>query len=139
VTPKDLAALHAAAFSDLRAWSAAEFGRLLTDRHVFLCAAPDALSGFALGRAAAGEAELLTLAVAPAHRRAGLGRSLLAAFEREAVARGAAEALMEVAVDNVAAIALYTQAGYGERGRRPDYYPRSGGRADALILGRTLS
>lgn len=131
-----MAALHAQSFVTPRAWSADEIRALLTDPAVF---AETAAEGFALGRVSADEAELLTLAVAPATRRKGLGRALLQAFERTARARGATRALLEVAADNAAACGLYLGAGYAEVGRRPGYYRTPAGqRRDALIYARDL-
>ncbi|MEM1429674.1 MAG: N-acetyltransferase [Pseudomonadota bacterium] len=142
MSPEDLSALHRSAFRGAgtgRPWGAEEFGRLLEDQHVFLCLAPEGEAGFALGRCAGGEAELLTLAVRPERRRIGFGRALLDAFAAEARARGAAEAFVEVAEGNLPAIGLYVSAGYSERGRRRDYYTLDdGSRADALVLAQVL-
>jgi ribosomal-protein-alanine N-acetyltransferase len=140
VTPELCAAIHAASFARERAWSPHEFAALLDDPNVFSVeVAEGGEAGFALGRAVAGEAELLTLAVAPLARRRGHGRALLAAFELAARERGAGAAFLEVAADNAAAVALYTQAGYTERGRRPGYYVQTGGGVDALVMGRALA
>lgn len=137
MTPTALAELHALCFSVPRPYTAAEFGDLLASHLVFLC--PHA-SGFALGRAVAGEAELLTLAVHPEHRHAGIGRGLLSDFESEARRRGAVTAFLEVAADNRPAIALYKSAGYAETGRRKDYYrAAAGGHVDAAIMSRALT
>jgi len=136
VTPKALAALHALCFTHPRPWSAAEFAALLPGPGVFLVTEG---AGFALGRAIAGEAELLTIAVDPDARRRGLGRKLIARFEAEAQARGANHSFLEVALDNAAARALYHSAGYAEAGRRPGYCTApDGSRIDALILTRAL-
>lgn len=119
-----------------RPFTEAEFADLLAAPPCFLCTRPDA---FALGRTAAGEAELLTLAVAPRRRRHGLGRLLLQDFEAASVARGAVRAFLEVAATNDAARALYRAAGYREAGRRPGYYRRpDGAQIDALILDKPL-
>ena len=136
MNPETLAALHGACFRDApRAWSAAEFATLLTQSQVFLIPGAD---GFALGRVAGPEAELMTLAVAPAARRQGLGRALLAEFERQAVLQGASEAFLEVAADNAAAGALYGAAGWVRAGLRPGYYGRGAARRDALVLRKGL-
>ncbi|MBP7002097.1 GNAT family N-acetyltransferase [Amaricoccus sp.] len=128
MTPEALAALHARCFDVAPPpWSAAAFAGLLAEPACFLLARP---LGFALGRAAAGEAELLTIAVAPEARGRGEGAGLLAGFEAEAARRGAAEAFLEVAEDNAAARALYARAGFAEAGRRPGYYRRA--RAPAI-------
>lgn len=137
MTPAALAALHAACFRRPRPWTAAEFAALLGQRTTVLAALPD---GFALGRVAADEAELLTLAVAPHARRRGLGGRLLALYEAEAQARGARTSVLEVAADNLPARALYAVRGYAEAGRRPGYYGADAGapEADAILLQRPL-
>jgi len=132
----DLASLHGAAMDTGRAWSADEFADLLRSP---VCFAVGDARGIALGRAVAGEAELLTIAVRPEHHRAGLGSALLAAFESEAALRGASTAFLEVAEDNAPAIALYRRCGYAEVGRRKGYYATPDGtRRDALLMSRTL-
>jgi ribosomal-protein-alanine N-acetyltransferase len=122
-----LAVLHGLAFD--HPWSAAEITDLLASGAVGLMT----VDGFILVREAAGEAEILTLAVAPEARRQGMGQALVEA----AIARlGPAELFLEVAADNDAAIALYKQAGFAQAGVRRGYYPRPGGRVDALLLKR---
>lgn len=136
MTPDALSRLHAAAFAGGRPWSAAEFAALLAAPGALLLG--DARAAL-LARVALDEAEVLTLATHPAHRRQGLARALLDALRPEAARRGAARAFLEVAEDNAAARALYEGAGYAEVGRRPAYYPREGGApAAALVLARPL-
>ena len=87
----------------------------------------------------ADEAEVLTLATDPDHRRKGLARACLSAFDAGARARGATTAFLEVAEDNAPALALYRAAGYRETARRAGYYARRNGpKVDALILSKTL-
>ncbi|PKP68690.1 MAG: ribosomal-protein-alanine acetyltransferase [Alphaproteobacteria bacterium HGW-Alphaproteobacteria-4] len=137
MTPAALAMLHAACFTSPRPWSAAEFAGLMALPGVFLLGDS---RGFVLGRAVAGEAELLTLAVTPALRRQGLGRALLAGFEAAAQAAGAEAAFLEVAAANAPARALYAGAGWREAGRRRGYYRLPGGSADdALVLTRAFA
>lgn len=136
MTPTELAALHAQCFEMPRPWGANEFISLLSSNGVFLVCND---AGFALGRAVAGEAELLTLAVAPAARRHGNGRQLLTAFESEALGRGTTEAFLEVAASNFAALTLYQANGYSESGRRKDYYcPPTGQKIDAILMRKHL-
>ena len=138
MTPADLAALHARCFTTPPPWSEAAFASFLTDPLAFLLVEGDA--AFLLGRAVAGEAELLTLAVAPESRRLGLGRKLLARFLYQARLRGAACAFLEVAEDNAPARALYTAQGFAEVGRRPAYYARPDGtRIAAIAMQRSLA
>lgn len=139
MSPAQLAALHARAFTNTNArpWSEAEFAALLARPGIILSGRDE---GFALGRVVAGEAELLSLAVAPEARRQGFGRALLAAFEAEAGTCGATRAFLEVAEDNRAARALYLAAGWRESGRRKAYYRRPDGPAcDALVCEKKLT
>lgn len=135
MTPESLAALHEAAQDGERGWTAEEFAALLASPHVWLIAGGMSLL---LARAVAGEAEVLTLATHPSARRRGRARALLADFERQALARGADRAFLEVAADNAPARALYLSAGWREAGLRRGYYPRAGGAADAVVMERAL-
>jgi ribosomal-protein-alanine N-acetyltransferase len=137
MTPEAMAATHARAFAGHgRAWTAAEFRDLMQSEIVYVCG--DARA-FAMGRAVADEAELLTLATDPAHRRAGLARACLHAFETQAALRGVRAAFLEVAEDNAPARALYQVTGYAETGRRKVYYTSpNGGSIDALLLRKPL-
>lgn len=72
---------------------------------------------------AAGEAELLRIAVDPAHRGRGLGRLLLETCQRELAEDGLVHLFLEVRVSNAAAIQLYRTCGWKPCGRRPGYYP----------------
>jgi ribosomal-protein-alanine N-acetyltransferase len=134
-----LAVVHAQAFD--HPWPPEAFATLLSGPGVFAVAATDgAVEALILMRAVAGEAEVLTLAVAPARRRRGVGAALLAGGLAIAAELGAGSAFLEVAADNPAAIALYRRAGFEPVGRRVRYYPRAAGpAADALVLRRTLN
>jgi ribosomal-protein-alanine N-acetyltransferase len=141
----DMAALHALAFA--APWDAKAFAALLDGPGVFALGVEEmgaldaeVLCGLILMRAIAGEAEVLTLATAPGLRRRGVARALLEAALQSAAVHGARQAFLEVAHDNIAAIALYERAGFSPVGRRPAYYARPfGGAADALVLSRTLA
>jgi ribosomal-protein-alanine N-acetyltransferase len=137
VTPEALATLHARTFRTPPPWSATDFAGFIADPLAFLLVEGD--TGFLLGRAVAGEAELLTLAVAPEARRRGLGQRLVSRFLYQARLRGADRAFLEVAADNAAAIALYESAGFSRVGQRRAYYVApDGARIDALVLARDL-
>lgn len=138
MTPEALADLHGRSFRTPSPWSAADFSSFLADPLCFLLVEGDA--GFLLGRAVAGEAELLTLAVSPDARRRGLGRKLVSRFLYQARLRGAETAFLEVSAENAAAVALYESAGFLRTGRRAGYYRAPDGtRIDALVLQRDLS
>lgn len=96
-------------------------------------------AGYILTRTAADEAEVLSIGVARAQRRRGVGLALLTAMTRVAAVRGARNVYLEVGIDNGPARALYSKAGYVIIGRRPDYYRNSGGkRVTALVLRQSL-
>jgi ribosomal-protein-alanine N-acetyltransferase len=134
-----LAAVHALAFD--APWPPEAFTGLLESPGVFALAAVTAAPvALILIRAVADEAEVLTLAVAPADRRRGAAKALLAAGLDLAAAAGAQNAFLEVAADNAPAIALYHAAGFAQVGRRSGYYARADGPAvDALVLRRALN
>ncbi|MFE3839366.1 ribosomal protein S18-alanine N-acetyltransferase [Pseudogemmobacter sonorensis] len=135
--PARLAALHAASFTTPRPWDAAEIAGLLASAPVFVL---EEAGGFLIGRAIAGEAELLTLAVAPARRRQGLGRRLVEGFLTRARALQAETAFLEVSAENPAAIALYESLGFRRAGVRRGYYAAPDGqRIDAIVMTRTLA
>src|SRR6185503_9266171 len=90
--PRDaaaLASLHATSFR--RGWSDGEFERLLIERNVVAHRAMtgQTLAGFILSRMAAGEAEILSVAVAEARRGRGLARALLHLHLRRLAGLGA--------------------------------------------------
>lgn len=129
-----LAAIHAAAFPAPERWGADAMALQLGLPGAFGFIAPE--GGMVLARVAADEAEILTLAVAPACQRRGVGRALLGAARAGAVARGAASLFLEVAASNLAALALYRSAGFVEVGVRRRYYSNGG---DALVLRAIIS
>lgn len=132
ITPDQMAATHAAAFTRERPWSAAEFADLLARGLCFVAGDPRC---FALIRVLADEAEVLTLATDPDHRRRGLAGAVMAEWMTEARRRGATRAWLEVAADNTAAQALYAASGFVARGRRRGYFRRDGlPAADALVM-----
>lgn len=131
------AALHHAAFTQSRPWSANEFDDLMGMSGCFAIGDPCAA---ALVRVVADEAELLTIATHPDHRRQGRARQLMDQWQAMARDRGAERAFLEVAEDNPAAIALYSACGFTTAGRRRGYYPRpSAPAADAVIMTRDLT
>jgi ribosomal-protein-alanine N-acetyltransferase len=129
--------LHARAFD--KPWSVGEIAKLMENQAVFAVVSRSASpQGFEMAWAAAGDAELLTVAVVPEARRKGVGASLVTAAGVTALVRGAASMHLEVAEDNLAARALYAKLGYEEAGRRHAYYAGEGGYVDAIVMKRTL-
>lgn len=133
MTPARMAAIHAASFTLPPPWGAQALADTLTSPGTFVLSRA---AGFLIGRVIADEAELITLAVAPEARRAGLGAALLTGFHARATAEGARSGFLEVAAANAPARALYARHGWQEAGRRRGYYRSADGQArdDALIL-----
>jgi ribosomal-protein-alanine N-acetyltransferase len=134
IDPVAAAALHARAFPPQESWGAQAIALMLDLPGCFGVLRDGA--GFVLARVAADEAEILTLAVVPEARRAGLGGALLAEAMAAAVLRGAAAMFLEVSDRNLPARALYAAAGFAEVGRRRRYYADG---SDALVLRRGLA
>lgn len=134
--PEALAKLHALCFTSPRPWRAEEFADVLATRGSFLVSRPQ---GFAIGRIAGPEAELLTIAVHPADRNRGIGAQLLGAFEDQAKNFGVEEIFLEVAENNAAAIALYKKSGFKLLAKRKEYFKQIGNPAQtALIFKHTI-
>ena len=91
--------------------------------------------GFALGRVAADECELLSLGVEPDYRSQGIGAQLLSTAMARAAAEKARWFFLEVAEDNKSALHLYKAYGLSGVGRRLDYYENADGtRTNAFTM-----
>ena len=129
----------------VRPWTDGEFAALLEQDTVFGYAAREIGQGakppvgFVLARLAAGEGEILTVAVARTHRRQGLGWQLMDAVLRELHAQRAEALFLEVDETNAPAIALYRRLGFRQVGHRPNYYRSTEhGPTGALVMRRDL-
>jgi [ribosomal protein S18]-alanine N-acetyltransferase len=135
-----IATLHAASFN--RGWSEDKIERLLIERNVLTHRATvnGRLIGFIMSRLAAGEAEILSVAVSASYRRQGLARRMLNLHMGRLTGIGTRVLFLEVDEGNAAARKLYRRAGFTEAGRRQGYYAAADGkRATALVLRRDLA
>lgn len=82
-----------------------------------------------------GEADIMTVAVAPEFRRKGIATSFIKELEEWAKSRGADSMMLEVITTNKSAISLYEKLGYQKLNIRKNYY---GYGNDAQIMKRTL-
>lgn len=130
-----IAALHKASFQ--RGWGEDEVYGLLIEGNVVVHRAMSGrtLIGFILSRMAAGEAEILSVAIAPRQRGRGLARPLLDLHLRRLAGLGTRAVFLEVDEHNAPARALYRRAGFYDVGRRKSYYQTG---ASALVLRRDL-
>ena len=119
------------AFAD--PWNAGDFADAVIGGVPFLVAETDAgVVGYAIGRVAADEGEILNVAVQPEWRRRGIARRLVEGLLAVLAAAGARQVYLEVRESNVAARQLYAAFGFGEVGRRARYYRRPV--EDAVVL-----
>lgn len=88
--------------------------------------------GYAGAWIVADECHVTTVAVAPSHRRQGLGRKLMVELLERAGKRGAVCATLEVRAGNTAAVKMYEGLGFVSAGLRKAYYPNN--REDAVIM-----
>ncbi|MCI0467069.1 MAG: ribosomal protein S18-alanine N-acetyltransferase [Beijerinckiaceae bacterium] len=137
----ECAAIHAASFT--HPWQEADFEQLFVAPGSFADGAVDDkdehLAGFVLSRIAAGEAEILTIAVAPEWRRRTVATHLLAPHLSGLAANRVSRLFLEVEADNTAALALYTNFGFKQVGERKSYYRTADARlTGALVLRRDL-
>ena len=145
-TPADagaIAALEAAAFARGKpagspaTWAAhlrqpATSGLVLVDPE-------GGMAGFCIWQEAAGEVELLSIAVAPAWRDRGLGGFLLDSMTTICRSRGCRFVFLEVAENNTAARKLYLSRGFVKTGRRRAYYRFSKeSHKDAILMRLSL-
>jgi ribosomal-protein-alanine N-acetyltransferase len=131
--------LHARSFDD--PWSAMSFRGLLLDSSVLTLGIElyGDLAAFVMVQTVAGEADILTIATEPDHRRKGLAATLIRALVNRMGERGVSRITLDVAEDNAPARALYAAHGFTEDGRRPRYYTT--GRdvpVDAVLMSRNL-
>ena len=104
----------------------------------WVCELGDAIVGHAVMSVAIGEAHLLNICVGPRWQGRGVGRRLLRRLLRIARERNADTMFLEVRASNVGARGLYESEGFGEIGRRRDYYPADRGREDAIVYARAM-
>lgn len=135
-----LSQLHRAAFH--RGWGTDEFEQMLIERNTLAhrLRLGASVIGFIVSRIAADEAEILSVAVAAAHRGRGHARDLLQTHLGHLAGRGVKTVFLEVEDDNRPARALYERAGFRAVGRRERYYKTAGGeQLNAVVMRRDLS
>jgi tRNA threonylcarbamoyl adenosine modification protein YeaZ/ribosomal-protein-alanine acetyltransferase len=134
-----LSELHRESFST--AWTETDFHALLSGNGTTALVATNQNNpaGFVLFRSAADEAEIITICTRPDFRRKGLGRLLVHNVEQQLKPNGIKSLFIEVAVSNVAALALYKACGFSGAGTRKNYYAlANGGHEDAIIMRKAL-
>ena len=141
----DAAALYRLSFPQPweRPWSGDELSALLATPgcfgHLLIDGESDLACGLIVLRAAADEAEILTIGVVPAHRRRHGAVRLLERAIEDCSARGVYVIFLDVADDNEPARRFYQRAGFAVIGTRPAYYARGAASAvTALTMSRPI-
>jgi [ribosomal protein S18]-alanine N-acetyltransferase len=133
-------ALEVALFG-AEAWSrqmlTGELGQQPSSRYYLVAQDDGQIVGYAGLLAAAGQADVLTIAVAAGRWGQGIGSALIGALLAEARRRGCTEVFLEVRADNERAQRLYKWWGFAEIGIRRGYYQPSG--MDAIVMRRDLA
>ena len=123
---RNLELIHAKCFPD--AWDQRGFDLLLKENSTcgWMATSPRGEPiGFILAHVLGQEAEILTFAVVPSFQKIGVGRRLLNELLKFLASVNCSTIFLEVAVDNEAAIALYTSIGFTTVGTRLNYYKRA--------------
>lgn len=92
--------------------------------------------GFIIGESEDAGGHIITLDVAKAARRSGVGTALLGELERRLAARGVSRVGLETAISNEPGIAFWQHHGYRTHGVIPRYYL---GRLDAYAMSKELA
>ena len=85
--------------------------------------------------AAGVEADVLTVGVLPQNQKQGIATAFMQRLEEWSLSKGAPAMMLEVAIDNDPAIALYEKLGYSNISTRRDYY---GPGLDAFVMRKEL-
>jgi [ribosomal protein S18]-alanine N-acetyltransferase len=119
------------------AYDEAELSKFIHRRGAFTVVAEDAegIGGFLVAHMNRTYGWIITIDIAPRARRAGLGARLMQEAETRLRDAGALGVVLEVAVDNAAALAFYKRLGYEITRTLPRYYLDS---VDAFQMAKQL-
>lgn len=98
----------------------------------------DRVSAYSICQTSPPEGHILNLCVDPELRRRGLAKLLLGFIQQQAVERKVRNIYLEVRPSNLEALALYLGENFVRVGCRPEYYPGSAGREDAILMRKWL-
>jgi [ribosomal protein S18]-alanine N-acetyltransferase len=108
----------------------------LTSAECLLAVEDEDIAGFILCERDGPLAHIITLDVAEAHRRSGVGSLLLNAAEKNLSAHGVRTVFLETAVNNHAAVNFWSRHGYIKKGILKRYYL---GRIDGYEMRKALT
>jgi ribosomal-protein-alanine N-acetyltransferase len=108
----------------------------LSSAECLLALEEDDIAGFILSELDGPLAHIITLDVAEAHRRSGVGSLLLNAAEKNLAAQAVRTVFLETAVNNQAAVNFWSRHGYIREGTLKRYYLN---RIDGYEMRKTLT
>jgi ribosomal-protein-alanine N-acetyltransferase len=121
---------------DLLRFSENAFGQ----RAIFLvCESSGEVTAFLMARTVGDEAELLNIAVSPAHRCSGQATQLLKCAMDQLRGSAVHAIFLEVRESNMPARAFYEKHGFSVSGKRPNYYQRPDEAAVSMMRKLTAS
>ncbi|WP_415811697.1 GNAT family N-acetyltransferase [Litorimonas haliclonae] len=129
-----MSTIHRKSFS--AGWPPAEM-RLHIDKDLCL-GLGDPLSAFILVQIGGDQADILTIATHPEHRRKGLAKQLLSQAETILREQEVQTLFLDVSELNDSAKSLYKACGYQAVGRRPRYYRTPAGRVASITFSKSL-
>ncbi len=94
--------------------------------------------GFIVYAYSTDQADIVSLGVLPSFRGKKISDELMKTSFKELQKKGVKEVFLEVAVNNLHAIALYERSGFENVGKRLNYYVRGDVKTDALIMKSVL-
>ena len=129
---EQVAALERLCFAD--PWSETSIASELQNRLALWLVAvnDDTVVAYVGSQTAAGETDMMNIAVHPDWRRRGLAESLIAILIQTLQNQGSSSLTLEVRASNAGAIALYEKLDFVQVGLRRNYYRNP--KEDALIL-----
>ncbi|MDE1892036.1 MAG: ribosomal protein S18-alanine N-acetyltransferase [Betaproteobacteria bacterium] len=120
-------------------WSLQNFKDSLRSGSIGLIMYQERLSlGYTVLMPVIDELHILNFAITPLKQHQGFGQKLLEEVIDFARQRHFKDIYLEVREENVAAHHLYLTNGFTEIGRRKGYYPKAGGREDAIVMRKYL-
>ncbi|MCJ7445172.1 MAG: GNAT family N-acetyltransferase [Methanotrichaceae archaeon] len=117
----DIIEIEELCFPEETAFPAGMLAYLICYAETMVACHPD-IEGFISGFCGGNIGSIHTLDVNPKHRRKGIGSLLIKALEDRLFFQGAKLILLEVAMNNDAALGLYLKAGYSESELLKNYY-----------------
>lgn len=124
-----------------KAWSEEDVRALLAGPGALglIASFGDTPVGYVIARSTGEEAELLSIGVSYAARRAGVGLALLRHLQTTLRELGTTKLFLEVDATNRAAVELYSREDFRKIGTRKLYYKTANGkRNDALVLRKVI-